>query len=279
MSKKNRKITVQGSEITVFQNDDIDFISLTDMTSNFKEGSGLIGKWITNKNTLEYLGIWEKINNKDFNYPEFGVIEQEAGTNRFIMSAGQWVKRTNAIGLVVKAGRYGGTYAHKDIAFHFAMWLSPEFQIYIVKEFQRLKESEAKELDWSVKRQLTKINYRIHTDAIKENLIPKNLNKKQINFVYASEADVLNMALFGKTAKQWREENSDKKGNIRDYANVTQLVCLANLENLNAVFINDGLPQSERLVKLNQIAISQMKILLTDTSTKMLTSKDENADE
>jgi len=279
MSKKNRKITVQGSEITVFQNDDIDFISLTDMTSNFKEGSGLIGKWITNKNTLEYLGIWEKINNKDFNYPEFGVIEQEAGTNRFIMSAGQWVKRTNAIGLVVKAGRYGGTYAHKDIAFHFAMWLSPEFQIYIVKEFQRLKESEAKELDWSVKRQLTKINYRIHTDAIKENLIPKNLNKKQINFVYASEAAVLNMALFGKTAKQWREENSDKKGNIRDYANVTQLVCLANLENLNAVFINDGLPQSERLVKLNQIAISQMKILLTDTSTKMLTSKDENADE
>ena len=279
MSKKNKKITVQGSEITVFQNNDIDFISLTDMTSNFKEGSGLIGKWITNKNTLEYLGIWEKINNKDFNYPEFGVIEQEAGTNRFIMSAGQWVKRTNAIGLIVKAGRYGGTYAHKDIAFHFAMWLSPEFQIYIVKEFQRLKESEAKELDWNVKRQLTKINYRIHTDAIKENLIPGNLNKKQINFVYASEADVLNMALFGKTAKQWRDENSDKKGNIRDYANVTQLVCLANLENLNAVFINDGLPQSERLVKLNQIAISQMKILLTDSSNNLLSSQNEDNNE
>ncbi len=279
MSKKSKKITVQGSEITVFQNDDLDFISLTDMSSNFKEGSSLIGKWITNKNTLEYLGIWEKINNKNFNYPEFGVIEREAGTNRFIMSVGQWIKRTNAIGLIVKAGRYGGTYAHKDIAFHFAMWLSPEFQIYVVKEFQRLKEQEQGQLEWNVKRQLTKINYHIHTEAIKENLIPKNLSKKQINFVYANEADVLNVALFGKTAKQWREENPDKKGNIRDYANVTQLVCLANLENLNAVFINDGLSQSERLVKLNQIAISQMKILLADTSNKMLNPKNENTGE
>ncbi len=279
MSKKNKTINVQGSEITVFQNKDIDFISLTDMTSNFKEGSGLIGKWITNKNTLEYLGIWEKINNKDFNYPEFGVIKQEAGTNRFIMSAGQWIKRTKAIGVIVKAGRYGGTYAHKDIAFHFAMWLSPEFQIYIVKEFQRLKEQEQGQLEWNVKRQLTKINYRIHTDAIKENLIPKSLSKKQISFVYANEADTLNMALFGKTAKQWRDENPNEKGNIRDYANVSQLVCLANLENINAVFINDGLPQSERLIKLNQIAISQMKILLTDNSTKILNSKNENTDE
>jgi hypothetical protein len=260
--KKNRKINVQGSEISVFQNDEIDFISLTDMTSNFNEGSSLIGKWITNKNTLEYLGIWEKINNKDFNYPEFGVIEQSAGTNRFIMSAGQWIKRTSAVGLIVKAGRYGGTYAHKDIAFHFAMWLSPELQIYVVKEFQRLKEAEAKELEWNVKRQLTKINYRIHTDAIKENLIPEHLTNKQVSYVYANEADVLNMALFGKTAKQWRDENPDKKGNIRDYANVSQLVCLANLENLNAVFINEEMPQSERLVKLNQIAINQMQILL-----------------
>jgi hypothetical protein len=260
--KKNKKINVQGSEITVFQNDEIDFISLTDMTSNFKEGSGLIGKWITNKNTLEYLGIWEKINNKDFNYPEFGVIEHEAGTNRFIMSAGQWINRTNAIGLIVRAGRYGGTYAHKDIAFHFAMWLSPEFQIYIVKEFQRLKELENKELDWDVKRQLTKINYRIHTDAIKENLIPEYLTPQQISYVYANEADVLNMALFGKTAKQWRDENPGEKGNIRDYANVSQLVCLANLENLNAVFIGEGMPQHERLKKLNQIAIGQMQILL-----------------
>jgi hypothetical protein len=265
---KNRKIIVQGSEISVYQNNDIDFISLTDMTSNFDEGSGLIGKWITNKNTLEYLGIWEKINNKDFNYPEFGVIEKSAGTNRFIMSVGQWVKRIGAIGLIVKAGRYGGTYAHKDIAFHFAMWLSPEFQIYIVKEFQRLKEAESKELEWNVKRQLTKINYRIHTDAIKENLIPENLTATQITFVYANEADVLNMALFGKTAKQWREENPDKKGNIRDYANVSQLVCLANLENLNAVFIGEEIPQSERLQKLNQIAIGQMRILLQDNSAK-----------
>jgi hypothetical protein len=268
MSKKNRKIIVQGSEISVYQNNDIDFISLTDMTSNFDEGSGLIGKWITNKNTLEYLGIWEKINNKDFNYPEFGVIEKSAGTNRFIMSVGQWVKRTGAIGLIVKAGRYGGTYAHKDIAFHFAMWLSPEFQIYIVKEFQRLKEAESKELEWNVKRQLTKINYRIHTDAIKENLIPENLTATQITFVYANEADVLNMALFGKTAKSWREENPDKKGNVRDYANVSQLVCLANLENLNAVFIGEEMPQSERLRKLNQIAIGQMRILLQDNSAK-----------
>lgn len=268
--KKNKKINVQGSEIAVFQNEDADFISLTDMTSNFNDGSSLIGKWITNKNTLEYLGIWEKINNKDFNYPEFGVIEQSAGTNRFIMSVGQWIKRTRAVGLMVKAGRYGGTYAHKDIAFHFAMWLSPEFQIYIVKEFQRLKDSEAKELDWNVKRSLTKINYRIHTDAIKENLIPANLNKNQMNQVYASEADVLNMALFGKTAKQWREENQDKKGNLRDYANVTQLVCLANLENLNAVFIADSLPQNKRLEKLNQIAIQQMNILLMDDNHKLL---------
>ncbi len=268
--KKNRKINVQGSEISVFQDDDIDFISLTDMTSNFDEGSALIGKWITNKNTLEYLGIWEKINNKDFNYPEFGVIEQSAGTNRFIMSAGQWIKRTNAVGLIVKAGRYGGTYAHKDIAFHFAMWLSPELQIYVVKEFQRLKEAEANDLEWSVKRQLTKINYRIHTDAIKENLIPENLTAKQISQVYAYEADVLNMALFGKTAKQWRDLNPDKKGNMRDYANVAQLVCLANLENLNAVFIQDNMPQSERLLKLNQIAISQMKILLQRNSPNLL---------
>ena len=277
--KKNKKITVRGKDITIFQKDNTDFISLTDMTSNFKEGSGLIGKWITNKNTLEYLGIWEKINNKDFNYPEFGVIEQEAGTNRFIMSAGQWIKRTNAIGIIVKAGRYGGTYAHKDIAFHFAMWLSPEFQIYIVKEFQRLKEQEQGQLEWNVKRQLTKINYRIHTDAIKENLIPENLSPQQINFVYANEADVLNMALFGKTAKQWRDENPGKKGNIRDYANVSQLVCLANLENLNAVFINDGLLQSERLLKLNQIAISQMKILLADTSKTLLSNKNEDKSE
>ena len=186
-------------------------------------------------------------------------------------------KKNKCYGLIVKAGRYGGTYAYKDIAFHFAMWLSPEFQIYIVKEFQRLKETETKELDWNVKRQLTKINYRIHTDAVKENLIPENLSPKQISIVYANEADVLNMALFGKTAKQWRDENPDKKGNIRDYANVSQLVSLVNLENLNAVFINEGYEQSQRLEKLNQIAIQQMKILVQDHSVKML--KDGGGDE
>ena len=274
MSKKSTKINVEGVEINVFTFNETDFICLTDMTSNFKEGSGLIGKWITNKNTLEYLGIWEKINNRNFNYPEFGVIEKDAGTNRFIMSAGQWIQRTGAAGLMVKAGRYGGTFAHKDIAFHFAMWLSPEFQIYLINEFQRLKEVEHKELGWNVSRILTKINYRIHTDAIKENLIPTYLSAQQINYVYANEADVLNMALFGKTAKQWRDENPTEKGNIRDYSNVSQLVCLANLENLNAVFINEDISQSERLLKLNQIAISQMKILLSDSNIKKLGTND-----
>lgn len=231
------------------------------MTTSFQEGSGLIGKWITNKNTIEYLGIWEKINNLTFNYPEFGVIEQSAGTNRFIMPVGQWIDRTNANGLKVKAGRNGGTYAHKDIAFHFAIWLSPEFQIYLVNEFQRLKQEEQKLIGWSVKRELTKINYHIHTDAIKEFLIPKELSKQEITKVYANEADVLNMALFGITALQWRSKNPSLKGNIRDYANINQLICLSNLENLNALFIQDGLSQSARLLKLNQIAIKQITLL------------------
>jgi hypothetical protein len=192
---KNNKINVKGTSVSIFAQNDQDYISLTDMTSNFKEGSGLIGKWITNKNTLEYLGIWEQLKNTNFNYPEFGVIEQEAGVNRFIMSVGQWIERTKSIGLFVKAGRYGGTYAHKDIAFHFAMWLSPEFQIYLINEFQRLKEEEQKQLGWSAKRELTKINYRIHTDAIKQNLIPKEISAVETSIVYASEADVLNVAL------------------------------------------------------------------------------------
>lgn len=274
MAKRNQKIEVQGTEITISVNEQQDFISLTDMTKGFNEGSGLIGKWITNKNTLEYLGTWEKVNTPGFNYPEFGVIEQEAGVNRFIMSVGQWINRTSAKGLMVKAGRYGGTYAHQDIAFHFAMWLSPEFQIYLVKEFQRLKAQEQKSLDWNVKRSLTKINYRIHTDAVKEHLIPDELPAQKVNLVYASEADVLNMSLFGKTAKQWRDENPGKEGNIRDYANVAQLVCLANLENLNAVWIEEGLPQSDRLQRLNQVAIQQMQLLTRDVSSKRLTGKD-----
>ena len=201
---KNKKIDVQGTSISVLAHNESDFISLTDMTSGFKEGSGLIGKWITNKNTIEYLGIWEKINNPDFNYPEFGVINHEAGVNRFIMSVGQWISRTQALGMLVKAGRYGGTYAHKDIAFHFAMWLSPEFQIFLINEFQRLKDEESNrlKLEWNYQRHLAKVNYHIHTDAIKEILIPENLSKQQTSLVYANEADVLNMALFGKTAKQ-----------------------------------------------------------------------------
>ncbi len=267
---KTRKINVNKTEISVIIKDETDYISLTDMTKGFDEGSGLIGKWITNKNTLEYLGTWERISNPVFNYPEFGVIENNAGVNRFTMSAGQWIERTAAVGILVKAGRYGGTYAHRDIAFHFAMWLSPEFQIYLVKEFQRLQETEQKQLGWDVKRNLTKINYRIHTDAIRAHLIPPELSGKQTSLIYASEADVLNMALFGRTAKDWRDANPNEKGNIRDQANASQLVCLANLENLNALFINEGLPQPLRLHKLNRIAIEQMEILTSEYSRRLL---------
>lgn len=201
---KKRILQVKESTITVINQNGNDFINLTDMTTGFNEGSGLIGKWITNKNTLEYLGVWENINNPNFNYPEFGVIGREAGINRFIMSAGQWIKRTRAIGILVKAGRYGGTYAHKDVAFHFAMWLSPEFQIYLINEFQRLKEDENSrlKLEWNLQRTLAKVNYHIHTDAIKENLIPNEITKQQASFVYANEADLLNVALFGITAKE-----------------------------------------------------------------------------
>lgn len=269
---KNRTLNVNQSDITVIHQNETDYISLTDMTVSFKEGSGLIGKWITNKNTLEYLGVWEKINNQNFNYPEFGVIGQEAGTNRFMMSVGQWIDRTKAIGMLVKAGRYGGTYAHKDIAFHFAMWLSPEFQIYLVNEFQRLKddENDRLKLEWNLQRTLAKVNYQIHTDAIKENLIPKEITKQQASFVYANEADLLNVALFGITAKEWRETNPDEKGNIRDYAKLEQLVVLSNMESINALLIGQGLTQSERLIQLNKVAINQMKSLLESKAIKKL---------
>jgi len=275
MSKKYNKITVLENCITITPDD---FISLTDMLKS-KDGDFFISDWLRNRNTVEYLGIWERIHNPNFNYGEYATIRNQAGLNSYKISVKEWVAKTNAIGLTAKAGRYGGTYAHKDIAFEFGMWISAEFKIYLVKEFQRLKDEETKNLDWSIKRSLTKINYRIHTDAIKENLIPKNLSKKQISFIYANEADVLNVSLFGKTAKQWEDENPGEKGNIRDYANVSQLVCLANLENLNAVFINDEMQQSERLSKLNQIAISQMKILLTNKSTNILNSKKAITDE
>ncbi|MBM3405668.1 MAG: KilA-N domain-containing protein, partial [Bacteroidetes bacterium] len=211
--------------------------------------------------------------NPDFNSPEFEGIKNEAGLNRFVLSVKQWTEKTNSIGVIAKAGRYGGTYAHKDIAFEFASWISPQFKLYLIKEFQRLKDEELKQLGWDIRRNLTKINYRIHTDAIREHLIPQELCREQINLVYASEADLLNMALFGKTAKQWSEDNPDEKGNIRDFANVSQLVCLANLENLNAHFIREGMNQPERLQRLNQIAIHQMRLLVEDRAVKKLGRK------
>ncbi len=260
----NKKIAVEGSLISVVSIREQDFISLTDMVRDIENGPALIEKWLRNKNTIEYLGIWEEIYNPQFNSPEFEGIMNQAGLNRFALSVKQWIAKTNAIGIIAKAGRYGGTYAHKDIAFEFAAWISPKFKIYLIKEFQRLKEEEHKTLGWDIRRNLAKINYRIHTDAIQKHLIPPELNATQISLMYASEADVLNVALFGKTAKQWREENPDKKGNIRDFADVSQLVCLSNLENLNAHFIEDGLEQSERLKRLNTIAIQQMSILMSD---------------
>jgi KilA domain-containing protein len=275
MSKKKQKIEIKGNEITIVKSDNEDYISITDIAKHKNaEATGLvISHWMSTRYTIEFMGLWEKMHNPNFNVTEFRNIRNESGSNGFILSSKNWINSTNAIGIVAKAGRYGGTYAHKDIAFEFASWISAEFKLFLIKEFQRLKDEELKQLGWDIRRNLTKVNYRIHTDAIKENLIPENLSKQQVSFVYASEADVLNMALFGKTAKQWRDANPYKEGNIRDYCNVTQLVCLANLENLNAVFINDGLEQSERLVKLNQIAISQMKILLADNTARIMNAK------
>ena len=265
------KINVQNTEVTVISIDERDYISLTDMVRNIENGSALIEKWLRNKNTIEFLGIWEEMYNPNFNSPEFEGIKNEAGLNRFILSVKQWIEKTNAIGIIAKAGRYGGTYAHKDLAFEFASWVSPQFKLYLLREFQRLKEEEQKLIGWSAKRELAKINYRIHTDAIKQNLIPQELTPAQKSFVYADEADMLNVAMFGKTAKQWREENPDLKGNIRDYATINQLICLSNMENLNAVFINEGFPQTERLEKLNRIAIQQMKVLENIDDKKLLT--------
>ena len=263
------KINVQNTEVTITKVNNEDYLCLTDMIKA-KDGDFFITDWLRNRNTLEYIGIWEKIYNPDFNYGEFAIIKSKSGLNNFKISVKEFVERTNAISLQAKAGRYGGTYAHKDIAFEFAMWISPEFKIYIVKEFQRLKEEEQKQLGWSAKRELAKINYRIHTDAIKQNLIPQELTTAQKSFVYADEADMLNVAMFGMTAKQWRDANPDLKGNIRDYATINQLICLSNMENLNAVFINEGLAQSVRLEKLNKIAIQQMKVLENIDDRKLL---------
>ena len=263
------KITVNDTEISVLQVNNEDYLCLTDMLKA-KDGDFFITDWLRNRNTLEFIGIWEKVYNPDFNYGEFAIIKNQSGLNSFKISVKEFVEKTNAISIQAKTGRYGGTYAHKDIAFEFAMWISPEFKIYIVKEFQRLKEEEQKHLGWSAKRELSKINYRIHTDAIKQNLIPSELTPAQKSFVYADEADMLNVAMFGINAKQWHDANPELKGNIRDYATINQLICLSNMENLNAVFINDGLTQSERLEKLNKIAIQQMRILENVEDKKLL---------
>ena len=254
------RITVQNADISIVRYNEEDYISLTDMArSQLQEH--IIFRWLSLKSTIEYIGEWEMLYNPDFNYTEFGTIKNSAGSNNFVLSVKTWIERTNAIGIRSKAGRYGGTYAHRDIAYHFGMWISPKFQLLLIKEYQRLKTEEQILLGWSAKRELSKINYRIHTDAIKQNLIPVEVTTAQANMIYANEADVLNVAMFGMTAKQWREANPGQKGNIRDYATINELICLSNMENLNAVFIGQGIPQGERLIKLNQIAIHQMNVL------------------
>ena len=256
------KITVQKTDVTILKINDTDYISLTDIAKyKTTDANAVIANWLRNRMTIEYLGLWEILYNPHFKPLEFEGFKKEAGLNAFTLSPTKWINTTNAIGIISKSGRYGGTYAHKDIAFKFASWISVEFELYIVKEFQRLKNEEHQQLGWSAKRELSKINYRIHTDAINQNLIPQEVTPVQANIIYANEADVLNVAMFGMTAKQWREANPELTGNIRDYATINELICLSNMENLNAVFIEQGMPQSKRLVKLNQIAIHQMSIL------------------
>ncbi len=263
---KNQQLQVQGIVITIQERNESDYISLTDIVSGFDGGSSLIEKWLRNKNTLEFLAIWETLNNTNFNSPEFEGIKSEAGLNRFSISAKQWIEKTGAIGIVSSAGRYGGTYAHKDIAFEFGMWISPEFKLLLIKEFQRLKEEEAerKNLDWDVKRIVSKINYRIHTDAIKDVLPTLNLSKDKEKWIYAEEADMLNLAVFGQTAKQWQQDNAElvlQGGNIRDYANLHQLTVISNLESINGLLLKQGLEKKDRLMILHQTAIDQLKSL------------------
>ena len=269
---KGKSINVAGNQITILSKDGKnEYISLTDMARSQLQEVVII-KWLSLKSTIEYLGEWEALYNPDFNYTEFGIIKNEAGSNNFVLSVKQWIENTGAIGLNATAGRYGGTYGHKDIAFHFGMWISPKFQLLLVKEFQRLKEEENERLNltWNLQRTLAKVNYKIHTDAIKENLIPQLLTKEKINFIYADEADLLNVALFGKTAKQWRIENQNVTGNIRDEATIEQLVVLSNIESINAVLINKGITQSQRLEQLNAIAITQIKSLLGNINFEKL---------
>jgi len=266
-------ISVQGTVITIAQINKSDYISLTDMLKA-KDGEFFLSDWLRNRNTVEFLGVWESINNPNFNYGGFATIRSMAGLNNYKVSVKEWVDQTNAVGLIAKTGRYGGTYAHKDIAFEFGMWISPEFKVYLIREFDRLKTEEQKRLslEWNLQRTLTKINYRIHTDAIKEQIIPPEVTKEQANSIYASEADLLNVALFGKTAGAWRDAHPDIKGNIRDAATLEQLVVLSNLESINAVLIRDNLSQKERIVKLNQIAITQLTSLLSNKSIKKLSA-------
>lgn len=269
---KISQITVKEIGVRTMKVNGEDFICITDIAKqkNPIEPKDVVKNWMRLKNTLEYLGLWERLNNPLFKGVEFDPLMKDAGTNSFTMSPTRWVELTGAIGIITKNGAGGGTFAQRDIAFKFASWVSVEFELYLVKEFQRLKEEEQKQLGWSAKRELTKLNYHIHTDAIKENLIPEELSFVQISIIYATEADVLNMALFGITAKQWRETNPDLKGNMRDYANINQLICLANMENLNSVFIKEKMPQNERLKKLNQIAIQQMKVLIEVENRRLL---------
>ena len=264
-----KQIIVQNTPITIIQISDEDYISLTDMM-RAKDGDFFFHNWLRNRNTVEFLGIWEKVHNPDFNSVEFDRIKSMAGLNNYRLSVKEWTEKTNAVGITARAGRYGGTYAHKDIAFEFAMWISLEFKVYLIKDFQRLKNVEQELLGWSAKRELSKINYRIHTDAIKSHLIPAKISPAQANMIYAEEADVLNVAMFGMTAKQWREANPELKGNIRDYATINELICLSNMENINAVLINEGVSQSDRLIKLNRIAIQQMGVLSENNNVKLL---------
>ena len=266
------EIIVKDAVIKTMSREGIDYICITDIAKqkNWMDPNGVIANWMRNRNTIEFLGIWETLYNPSFNPLEFEGFRKHAGLNAFTLSPTHWIGATGAIGIISQSGRYGGTYAQTDIAFEFASWISVEFRLYLVKEFQRLKTEEQKLIGWTAKRELSKINYRIHTDAIKQNLIPAEVSEKQMTFIYANEADVLNVAMFGMTAKEWRDANPELKGNIRDYATINQLICLSNLENLNAVFINDGMPQAERLRKLNTIAIQQMSVLEERASSREL---------
>ena len=267
------KIIVQNTEITLLSQNDKDYISLTDMANGKQSESraaAIIKNWIRTRYTIEFLGTWEMIHNPNFKVVEFDHFRMQAGLSSFVMSVSEWIEKTNAVGIIVKKGRYGGTYAFKDIAFEFGTAISVPFKLYLIDEFQRLKEKEQKQIGWTSKRELSKINYHIHTDAIKRHLIPEEITSSQANIIYAEEADVLNVAMFGMTAKQWREANPNLKGNIRDYATINELICLSNMENINAVLINDCMPQSERLVKLNQIAIQQMRVLEDNGNRNLL---------